>query len=67
MPGDIVILDAGDYVPANLRLIETMNLKINESALTGESVPSEKEANKILPSERWRRRQGELLLLWEQS
>ncbi|MDF2567188.1 MAG: ATPase [Oscillospiraceae bacterium] len=48
VPGDIVILDAGRYVPADLRLIETANLQIEESALTGESVPSDKNAKDLL-------------------
>jgi Ca2+-transporting ATPase len=44
VPGDILILDAGRFVAADLRLIESVNLKIEESTLTGESVPSNKEA-----------------------
>ncbi|MEA4849478.1 MAG: cation-translocating P-type ATPase [Clostridiaceae bacterium] len=47
VPGDIVIIDAGRYIPADLRLLESVNLQIEESALTGESVPTDKDAKAI--------------------
>ncbi len=48
VPGDILILDAGRFIAADTRLTESANLQIEESALTGESVPSQKDATAIL-------------------
>ncbi len=48
VPGDIIKLEAGDFIPADARLLRSSSLKSEESALTGESVPSEKEASDIV-------------------
>ena len=49
--GDIIILDAGDYIPADVRIIESINLRVDESALTGESMSVTKYADVILDKE----------------
>ena len=47
VPGDIIILESGDLVPADVRIIESNNLQVNESALTGESVPVQKQTDAV--------------------
>ena len=48
VPGDVILVEAGDFVPADARLFESASLKSEESALTGESVPSDKDADAVI-------------------
>jgi Ca2+-transporting ATPase len=47
VPGDVVFVEAGNYIPADIRLLESVNLRIEEAALTGESVPVEKSSARL--------------------
>lgn len=51
VPGDVIVLEAGDQIPADARVLECSRLQADESAMTGESVPAEKEARETLPEE----------------
>ncbi len=51
VPGDVVYLEAGNFIPADIRLIEAVNLRVEEAALTGESVPVQKNAAMVLDKE----------------
>ena len=51
VPGDVILLEAGDQVPADARILECSRLQADESAMTGESVPVEKRAAEALPAD----------------
>jgi len=49
VPGDVVFMEAGNYVPADCRLVDTASMRVEEASLTGESMPVEKEPDAVLP------------------
>jgi Ca2+-transporting ATPase len=51
VPGDVVFLEAGNFIPADVRLVEAVNLRVEEAALTGESVPVQKNASLMLDAQ----------------
>jgi len=51
VPGDVVLLESGNYIPADVRLLEAVNLRVEEAALTGESVPVQKDASTRLEAD----------------
>ena len=51
VPGDCIELEAGDQIPADVRLLKASSLQLNESPLTGESTPVDKDAKQTLPAE----------------
>ena len=51
VPGDLLVLQTGQRVPADARLLEAFGLEVDESSLTGESFPAAKDSSSILPSE----------------
>ncbi len=51
VPGDIVLMEAGNFIPADVRLLEAVNMRVEEAALTGESVPVQKDANTRLEAD----------------
>jgi P-type Ca2+ transporter type 2C len=51
VPGDVVFLEAGNFIPADLRLVEAVNLRVEEAALTGESLPIQKNSSLVLKGE----------------